>query len=109
MTKEKIPDDSSIILYVSKDGQIKVDVRFQDETVWLSQKRLAELFNVEINTVNYHLKEIFKSGELVEDSVIRKIRITANDGKKYLTAFYNEAKKLRHKSADTNVIFLEGL
>ena len=50
---------------------------------------MAELFAVEVNTVNYHLKEIFKSGELLEDSVIRKIRITADDGKNYLTAFYS--------------------
>lgn len=50
---------------------------------------MAELFAVEANTINYHLKEIFKSGELSEDSVIRKIRITADDGKNYLTAFYS--------------------
>lgn len=50
---------------------------------------MAELFAVEVNTINYHLKEIFKSGELSEDSVIRNIRITADDGKNYLTAFYS--------------------
>ncbi len=50
---------------------------------------MSELFGVEVNTVNYHLKEIFKSSELQENSVIRKIRITADDGKKYLTNFYN--------------------
>ncbi|MCC5939926.1 MAG: virulence RhuM family protein [Balneolaceae bacterium] len=50
---------------------------------------MADLFGVETQTINYHLKEIFKSGELDEDSVIRKIRITAADGKKYLTHFYN--------------------
>ena len=55
----------------------------------LLKKKLAELFSVEVNTINYHLKEIFKTKELEENSVIRKIRITANDGKKYMTNFYN--------------------
>ena len=50
---------------------------------------MSELFSVKVNTINYHLKEIFNSGELVEDSVIRKIWITASDGKKYNTSFYS--------------------
>lgn len=66
-----------------------MEVVYEDETFWLTQKRMAELFGVEVNTINYHLKEIFKSGELQEDRVIRKIRITAEDGKKYLTNFYD--------------------
>lgn len=80
---------NEIVLYISPDGNKKIAVVFQDENFWLSQKRMAELFAVEVNTINYHLKEIFKSGELSEDSVIRKIRITADDGKNYLTAFYS--------------------
>ena len=80
---------SSFLLYTSPTSEIKIDVFFEDETVWLTQKKMAELFGVETNTVNYHLKEIFKNEELSEDSVIRRIRITANDGKKYLTNFYN--------------------
>lgn len=80
---------SEIILYSTPEGDIKVEVRFEDETVWLTQKVMADLFNVETHTINYHLKEIFKSGELKEESVIRKIRITAKDGKEYLTNFYN--------------------
>jgi hypothetical protein len=79
----------NIILYRSPKGQIRVEVRFEDETFWLSQKQMSELFGVEVHTVNYHLKEIFKSGELQESAVIRKIRITAKDGKKYLTNVYN--------------------
>ena len=55
----------------------------------MSQKRMADLYNVETNTINYHLKEIFKSGELNEQSVIRKIGITANDNKTYNTNIYN--------------------
>ncbi len=80
---------NEIVLYTSPDGNKKIAVVFQDENFWLSQKRMAELFAIEVNTINYHLKEIFKSGELSEDSVIRKIRITADDGKNYLTAFYS--------------------
>ncbi len=81
--------NNEIIFYSTPDGNKKVEVVFHNEDFWLSQKQIAELFGVEVNTVNYHLKEIFKSGELVENSVIRKIRITAADDKKYLTSFYN--------------------
>lgn len=80
---------SEIILYTTPDGNVKVEVMLQDETVLLTQKAMGELFGVETNTINYHLKEVFKTNELEEDSVIRKIRITAADGKKYLTNFYN--------------------
>lgn len=81
--------ESEIILYTTPQGNVKVEIRFEGETFWLTQKKLAELFNVEVHTINYHLKEIFKSGELNENSVIRKIRTTATDGKTYLTNFYN--------------------
>ena len=89
MSKDKPSENSQIVLYTSPDGQVKVEVFLQDETVWLTQKRMAELFGVEVNTVNYHIKDIFSSKELREDSVIRKIRITAADGKDYLNNFYN--------------------
>ena len=81
--------ESSILFYSTPTGEIKIEVFFQDETVWLSQKRMAELFDVDVRTINEHLQNIFKSGELSEDSVIRKIRMTAKDGKNYLTNFYN--------------------
>jgi len=83
------PHNTDIIFYSSPEGNIRVEVVYEDETFWLTQKRMAELFGVEVNTINYHLKEIFKSGELQEDRVIRKIRITAEDGKRYLTNFYD--------------------
>lgn len=81
--------ESEIILYTTPQGNVKIEIRFEEETFWLTQKKLAELFGVEVHTINYHLKEIFKSGELNENSVIRKIRTTATDGKTYLTNFYN--------------------
>lgn len=78
-----------ILLYAAPEGKAHIEVYFEDETFWLSQKRMAELFGVEVPTVNYHLKEIFKTNELEENSVIRKFRITAEDGKNYLTNLYN--------------------
>ena len=90
-SKKKLKEmtQSNIILYSTETGNISIQVRYEDGTFWLTQKRMAELFGVEVQTINYHLKEIFKSGELQEVSVIRKIRITADDGKKYQTNFYH--------------------
>lgn len=82
-------EPTNFLLYSSSDGQIRVDVCLQNETLWLTQKGMAELFGVEVNTINYHIKEVFKSLELQENSVIRKIRTTANDGKAYDMNFYN--------------------
>ena len=79
-----------LIIYQSQNNEnISVEVLYDEEDFWLTQKSMAKLFNVEVNTINYHLKEVFKSGELTEESVIRKIRITANDGKSYTTNFYS--------------------
>ncbi len=72
---------NDILLYSTANGTVKVEVLYENETFWLNQKRMAELFGVESHTVTYHLKEIFKSGELDENSVTRKIRVTAADGK----------------------------
>lgn len=78
-----------IIFYTTPQGNVNIEVFFEDETFWLTQKKMAELFGVEVNTINYHLKEVFESAELQEEAVIRKIRITAEDGKNYLTNHYN--------------------
>ena len=79
-----------LIIYQSQNNEnISVEVLYDNEDFWLTQKSMSKLFEVEVNTINYHLKEIFKSGELTEESVIRKIRITANDGKNYNTNFYS--------------------
>ena len=83
------PETNKIIFYTAPNGDVRVDVYVEGETVWLTQKSMAELFGVEVHTINYHLKEIFKSHELQEDSVIRIFRITASDGKNYNTNFYN--------------------
>lgn len=72
--------ENNIILYTTPDGHVNVQVQFEDGTFWLTQKRMAELFGVEVNTINYHLKEVFKSGELEEGATIRKIRIVQQEG-----------------------------
>ena len=82
---------SNFIFYQGENGNtnIQVIVDSNSETIWASQKAMGEIFNVESNTITYHLGEIFKTEELVENSVTRKIRATALDGKKYNTKFYN--------------------
>ena len=77
------------LLYTAPDGAVKVDVFLKDETVWLTQKALAELFNVQVPAINKHLKNIFASGELVEEAVISILETTASDGKSYQTRYYN--------------------
>ena len=91
ITKEHNPKEkqAEFLLYTSPNGDIKVDVFFHNENIWLTQKKMAELFEVSIPTVNEHLKNIFSSGELSENAVIRNSLITASDGKKYSTNFYN--------------------
>ena len=66
-----------------------VEVRYEDENIWITQKMLSVLYEVETNTINYHIKKIFEDSELEEDSVIRNFRITASDGKSYDTKHYN--------------------
>jgi len=78
-----------ITIYQSADGSIATEVRLDGETVWLTQKQMAELFGKNIRTVSEHIRNVFKEGELVEPSVIRNFRITAADGKDYDTAHYN--------------------
>jgi hypothetical protein len=81
--------NSDLLIYQSENGEIRVDVRLEDETVWLTQAQMAILFDKNVRTISEHIRNIFKEGELIEDSVIRKFRITATDGKAYNTAFYN--------------------
>lgn len=84
-------DKKDFLIYTSADGEANVQVLIDNEreTIWATQKGMAELFGVETNTINYHIKTIFASEELQEESVVRKIRITASDGKGYLTQLYN--------------------
>ena len=72
----------------SVDNQ-KIEIRYEDEDLWLTQKLISNLYDVEVNTINYHIKKIFTDNELEENAVIRNFRITANDGKTYNTKHYN--------------------
>lgn len=82
-------NSSNIILYSSPKGNIKIEVIYTGETFWLTQKRIAELFAVEVPAISKHLKNIFETGELQEQAVISKMETTATDGKNYKTKFYN--------------------
>lgn len=77
------------LTFVAASGKGGVEAVYEDEDVWLSQKMMGVLYDVETNTINYHLKKIFSDNELVEDSVIRIFRITAHDGKEYSTMHYS--------------------
>ncbi len=81
--------DSEFIIYQTEDGQTKIQTRLEEETVWLTQSQMATLFSKAKSTINEHIKNIFKEGELDEDSVVRNFRTTASDGKNYNTNFYN--------------------
>jgi hypothetical protein len=84
--------ESQIILYTTPKGDVKVEIRFEDETFWLTQKKIAELFGVDVRTVNEHLKNIFESGELQREATIRKIRIVQQEGNRQVSReldFYN--------------------
>ncbi len=81
--------NNEIIFYSTPDGNKKVEVLFQNESFWLTQKVLAGLFNVNVSAVSKHLKNIFESGELAADSVVSILETTAADGKNYKTKYYN--------------------
>ena len=88
MSNESLPR-SEIILYQTEDGRTRVQCRFENETVWLTQQHMAELFQTSKQNVSLHIHNIFAEGELREDSVVKESLTTAADGKKYATNFYN--------------------
>ena len=92
--KEEITIRSSTaeyLTYIASVGDVETsfEMRYEDENIWLTQKLMAVLYDVDVRTVNYHIKKIFADSELQEDSVIRKFRITADDGKTYNTNHYS--------------------
>lgn len=84
MTGE-IPPRSEIILYQTEDGRTRIQCRFEDQTVWLTQKLMAELFQIGVGTVNHHLKAIFAEGELHPEATIRRYRIVQIEGERQVT------------------------
>lgn len=92
--KEIVSIRSSVaeyLTYVASAGDDKnsIEMRYEDENIWLTQKLMATLYDVKVNTINYHIKKVFEDLELDENSVIRKFRITASDGKPYDTLHYS--------------------
>lgn len=88
-SKSMTLDNSRIVLFKTDDEQVSVDVLFTEETVWLTQERMGLLFQKSKSTISEHISNIFKENELEQDSVVRKFRTTAADGKSYDTNFYN--------------------
>ncbi len=82
MNKDFSPVSSELLIYTSSKGQIKVEVIFQDEIFWMSQKRMSQLFKVDVRTINEHLKNIFETDELIREATIRKFRIVQKEGKR---------------------------
>ncbi len=85
----EVDEKNQVIIYKTEDGLTQVEVKMTGETVWLSQKQMAGIFEVGVPTINEHIKNIFSTHELEEYSVIRNFRITAKDGKEYNTKHYN--------------------
>ena len=84
-----IPNEKSFVLYTAADGSVKIQAILNNETIWLTQKAIAELFAVNIPAISKHLSNIFESGELLEISVVSILETTASDGKNYKTNYYN--------------------
>lgn len=83
---------NDILLYTDTNGKVKIEVVYEDETFWLSQKKMAELFDVESHTITYHLKEIYQSGELIQEATTRKLRVVQQEGNREVSRevdFYN--------------------
>lgn len=84
-----IENNNEIIIYTTDDGQVDIEVRLEDENVWLTQNSMAELFNTTKQNISLHIKNIFDEKELNKNSVVKENLTTAKDGKKYKTKFYN--------------------
>ena len=82
-------EDNKIIIYTTEDGQVDIEVRLEDENVWLTQNSMAELFDTTKQNISLHIKNIFEEKELNENAVVKENLTTAKDGKNYKTKFYN--------------------
>jgi len=80
---------AEFLIFTGQSGEQSIEARYEDESVWLTQKLMAALFAVDVRTISEHLGNLFASAELQEEAVIRKFRTTAADGKNYNTQFYN--------------------
>jgi len=86
---EKKQPSSEILFYQTEDGRNRIEVRLEDNTVWLTQALIAELYQTTIPNISMHLKNLFKEGELDQNSVVKNYLTTAADGKNYATNYFN--------------------
>jgi len=84
-----VKSNSDLLLYWSDDGQVKIQVRLENETVWLTQADMVDLFQSSKSNISEHIRHLFEEGELDQESVVRKFRTTATDGKNYDVNHYN--------------------
>ena len=89
MTQEIQPTDTQFLLYQTTDGNIRIETRMQNETVWLTINQMAELFGVDKSGISRHIKNVYESGELDKNSVVAIFATTASDGKTYQVEYYN--------------------
>ena len=82
-------NENKVIIYTANDGKTKIDVKLEEETLWLTQAQMCELYQTSKSNVSEHIKHIFEEGELNKESVVRNFRTTAADGKEYLVSYYN--------------------
>ena len=82
-------EQNKILIYTGSDGVTKIDVKLEDDTLWLTQSQMSELYQTSKSNVSEHIKHILEEGELAEQAVVRRFRTTASDGKAYMTAYYN--------------------
>ena len=91
------PDLGEVVLYQSEDGKCALDVSLKDETVWLTQAQMVELFQRDKRTISEHIRNVFKEGELSEQAVVRKSRTTAADADKNCYPWHFATASLKHK------------
>ena len=89
--------NNKILIYTDSSGLTKIDVRLTEDTLWLTQAQMCELYQTSKSNVSEHIKHIFEEGELQEDAVVRKFRATAADGKSYLTTFYSLERRVANE------------
>lgn len=89
---ESQPHEAEFLFFTAPDGRVEIEVLYAGETIWLTQKAMGELFDVESHTINYHLKEVYKTGELEEEATTRKFRAVQQEGNRQVEQelqFYN--------------------
>ena len=82
-------ENNKILIYTDGSGLTRIDVKLEEDTLWLTQAQMCELYQTSKSNVSEHIKHIFEEGEILEEAVVRKFRTTTADGKSYLTTFYN--------------------